>query len=673
VFGERESPGPLRALWQFLSHYKDSQVLCGQPIVLDEFFAAEPDVPESSRPSPSPDGAMKGDEVLARRLRFRLNGALESEVRVVLGPVRKGSRRIVEEIMRSRRVVREGQEVARELGLDARQLERRARRILREIAADPKPWAISFLKTLVGWMLGRIFDGFELDEAGLERVRDAARRGPVIFVPSHKSHVDYLILSYLVSEHDLVPPHIAAGANLSFFPLGFLFRRCGAFFLRRKFKGDALYSLLFRGYVRRLLREGHNLEFFIEGGRSRSGKLLSPKLGLLSMVVEAALDDDGARARHAQIVPVSIGYEKVIEGKAHAREQAGGAKKKETVRGLVGASRVLLGDYGRLNIQFDEPIAVGPALAELGALVAWDENQIVPAGEDARRAAVQRLGFRIVHGINRVTALTPTALMASVLLSSGRRTVARAMLIDGARFLLSRARAGGGRLAGGLVDENGALAVAAVDHALDFFLRDGDIEVSTVGTAIYDIPDERRARLSFYRNNAIHFFVAEAIVALALLDATVAGAEPVVARSVLRDRSLKLSRLLKLEFVYRPGESFDIGFARTVRDLTAGGVLTDENGRVHGVDLPALELLAGLLRDFVAAYRIVDDVVNALDGSVTPRELVRRATSLGEARAASGTLDRSEACVPATFANAVDLLVERGVLVEDGDHVRRAR
>jgi len=669
VFGERETPGNLRALWQFLSHYKSSQVIGGPSIDLSAFLSDEAGLP---------------DEVLVRRLRFRLSGALESEARVVLGPPRKGSRRISEEVLRSRKVVAEGQAIARDEKLSPAQLEKRARKILSEIAAEPKPWAFDLLKTLVGFILSRIFDGFEVDVVGLERVREAARKGPLILVPSHKSHVDYLLLSYLLSEHDLVPPHIAAGANLSFFPLGFIFRRCGAFFLRRSFKGDRLYGVLFRGYVRRLLRESHNIEFFIEGGRSRTGKLLAPRLGLLGMVVEAALEDDGGHARQAQVVPISIGYEKVIEEKSYARELAGGAKKKEDVKGLLRATRVLFGDYGRINLQFDEPFPLGETLREMGAMVAWDEEQnvVVPAPESAVRLATSRLSHRIVFGINRVTAVTPTALVAAALLGPGRRGVARVDLLRGAALLLGRIQYASGRTMAGLADSDGKLSIDAVDRALDLLQRDGDLEIrSSSGTGqkgqrqddeIYTVPDERRTRLAYYRNNGVHLFVSEALVALALLGATSrAASEWVVTRGFLEGRTLRLSRLLKREFTYRVGVSFESIFAGTLRGMIDAGLLAsaaEDRLRVANVD--GLALLCGQVADFADGYHIAASAVAALTHAVTEKELLRRTQELGDSLFFTGKLARKEACVQSTYRNAVAGFVEDGVLVADGDKLR---
>jgi glycerol-3-phosphate O-acyltransferase len=663
IFGEREAPGRLRAMYTFFKDYKSSQVLVGEPLELPKFLADEQEA---------------SDEMLARRLRWQLAGRLESEMRVVLGPPRKNVRRIQEEVLRSRRLVAEAKEITKAEGLTPAEVEKRARADLREIAADPKPWVFGFARPIMSWVFRKIFDGIEVDVEGLEKVRAAARKGPLIIVPSHKSHIDYLVLSYVFLERDLVPPLVAAGANLSFWPLGFFFRRGGAFFLRRTFRGDKLYSAVFRAYVRKMLRESFNIEFFIEGGRSRTGKLLAPKLGLLGMMVEAALDDDGAHARKAQVVPISIGYEKVIEEKSYAKELAGGEKKKEDVKGLLKATRVLGAQYGRLNIQFDDPLPLGPTLREYGALAAWDEgeNLVVPAEEEHRRNATQRLAHRIVYGINRVTAVTPTALASCALLATGRRGIVRRDLLSQAKFLMERARATGGRLSAALVDESGALDVEALDRAIELLARDGDIEVragAASGTLdlksgrpldeIYTVSEDRRPRLAYYRNNAIHLFVADGLVALALAGASKHG---LVRIEELRERTLKLSRLLKREFSYRVGETFETIFDQTLAGLQAGGLVGQATHGVHPAPgaAPRLALLAGQVTDFVESYLVAARCLETLTVPTSDKDLVRRVHDLGEKMFFTGEVRRREACLRASYSNAIAYFKERGVLVE---------
>ena len=176
----------------------------------------------------------------------------------------------------------------------------------------------SILEFMFNRIWPRLFQGVEY--AGLERVTETMRQHPVVLVPCHRSHFDYLIISYLFHVNYLSPPHIAAGINLSFWPLGPLFRGAGAFFIRRSFEDNALYKTVFRSYLKFLIREGYTQEFFIEGGRSRTGKILTPKLGMLSALVDAFLD--GVR-RDLYFVPVSIHYGRVVEEEEYQRELGG--------------------------------------------------------------------------------------------------------------------------------------------------------------------------------------------------------------------------------------------------------------------------------------------------------------------------------------------------------------
>ena len=185
-------------------------------------------------------------------------------------------------------------------------------------------------------------------------MRKAAKKAPLVIVPTHRSHVDYLVISYVFYNRGLIPPHIAAGINLSFFPLGYIFRRCGAFFIRRTFKDNPVYGMTFRHYLRKILKEGHWVEFFPEGGRSRTGKVLPPKLGMLRELLDAVAD--GVR-EDVYFCPVSISYEKVVEENAYRKELSGGAKKSESVGGVLKATKVLVTKHGRLSLRFAEPIS----------------------------------------------------------------------------------------------------------------------------------------------------------------------------------------------------------------------------------------------------------------------------------------------------------------------------
>ena len=184
-------------------------------------------------------------------------------------------------------------------------VEREAVGILRKIAADTNYTWLAILDVVLDRAWSRLYADIVIDREGLAKLRRAARKGAVVLVPSHKSHIDYLLLSQIFFKEGLMPPHIAAGENLNFPPMGMIMRRGGAFFMKRSFRGDRLYGVVFAAYVRRLLKEGHTIEFFIEGGRSRTGRLLAPRLGMLGMCVDPILDGS---IHDVSFIPVHIGY-----------------------------------------------------------------------------------------------------------------------------------------------------------------------------------------------------------------------------------------------------------------------------------------------------------------------------------------------------------------------------
>src|SRR5690606_12130569 len=254
---------------------------------------------------------------------------IERERRVVIGPAAKPPERVRTEILRSPRLQRIISDLAGGGGTTIGAKTAEAAKMLEELQATPNPNVLKGMGIGLRWGFNRIYRGIEFDPAYVERVRDASRNGALILLPSHKSHIDYLVLSYFFYERNLPMPLIAAGDNLNFKPVGPIFRRCGAFFIRRSFKGDRLYAAIVDAYIRRLIRDGYPIELFLEGGRSRTGKLLDPKFGLLNMIVDAA---QGVPAQTVRFVPVSIGYERVVEADSYQRELTGGEKKKEEAK-----------------------------------------------------------------------------------------------------------------------------------------------------------------------------------------------------------------------------------------------------------------------------------------------------------------------------------------------------
>jgi glycerol-3-phosphate O-acyltransferase len=642
-----------------LLNHKNAVIRAGEPVSLREFLAQE--------------GALD-DGLAARRLTYALLRKVERERRAVLGPVQKPTDRVREEVLKSPKL----QAIFRDLaGPDAEAralLEDKARGMLRELEATPDPGTLRGLESLADTLAHRVYAGIDVDREGLERVREAARRGVVVFLPSHKSHVDYLLLSLVLRKNGLMIPLIAAGDNLSFFPLGPVFRRAGAFFIRRSFRGDRLYTAVVDAYVRRLMRDGNALEFFLEGGRSRTGKLLPPKLGLLNMVVDAALALEG---RTVSFIPVSIGYERMMEEGAYARELSGEAKHREDAAALLKAGGVLRETYGRANVQFGQVLELGELLA---ATAPPSPSALTPA---RRRGLVNRLAHQVMSEINRVTAVTPGSLVALALLCHGRRGLPHVELVEHCRRLVALVQRLGARTTPSLTHPGGALREAAIREAAQLYVRGGLVRqhvpgdtltgaarrrarIYTGDDVIYTVADDQRLMLDISKNIIVHLFVDRALVSVALLSPP----GPPSPRALVRERVQSLSRLFKLEFMFRADAPFERIFDDTVGDMASLGELTSSAealslGPGHdGLDGHGwVAFYAAVVRNFLEAYRIAARSVRVLvRGALAEKELSQRALRIGEQMFLGGEIERSEAVSQIILENAFAAFVDQGYL-----------
>jgi glycerol-3-phosphate O-acyltransferase len=648
LFGGHEDPGYWRSFYHLFRYFRFQWVKLGEPLKVQDLLASHGHL---------------GDEALIERLRFDLSARLERVRRVVQGPLRKGVARIREEVLRGRRMREAITHQAETTQVPRPQVERQARAYLKEIAADPSIGTLSFLRWFLRrYVWYRVYDGIEVDEAGMERLRQAAARGPILFLPSHRSHVDYLLLSCIVSEHGVAPPCIAAGANLSFWPIGGIFRRSGAFFIRRTFWNNPLYTTCLVEYLRKILAEGWNVEFFIEGTRSRTGKVLMPRMGLLKWIAEAALE---GRVRNVQVVPVSIGYEKVVEESTYTREAAGGAKKSEDMGELLKARRVLAARYGRPNFYIGQPYPLREALAGLGATRQSDEA--------TRHAAITQLAYRVVHEIAWAAVVTPTSLVSAGLLLGGRRAVDRPFLEDNCRLLAERLLAVGARLGPALLppeprDPGAPLALRpeALDRALELLARGRGIELRGSGAALaIHVPDEVRPTLAYYRNGLINFLVSDSLVARAVL-AGLPGPDFVAALPEVTRDALLLSRLFKHEFIFPVGRPFEAILGDTLERLTSWALVRQGDGyTVRPGQLAALRRLALLTEDFAEAYVGTARALEVLlDGPLGQKALVSAAYERTLKAYYRGELSRFEACNRLQLDNAVLAFKDLGVLHE---------
>jgi glycerol-3-phosphate O-acyltransferase len=654
LFGPAEWPGNLRSIVQFFANWRHATLRAGEAIDLKEFLARES------------DGA--GDDVLVRRLTYTLLRRLERERRTIVGPVKKPSDRLRAEVVRSPKLQKVIVDMAGEGANERAVITERALAMLREMEAALDMNAVGALDRAFAGAASRMFSAIEVDEIGIELLRRRAKDGTLVILPSHKSHMDYLALAWVLYRHKLQLPLIAAGDNLNFFPMGPIFRRAGAFFIRRSFAGDRLYAAVVDAYVRRLIRDGVPLEFFLEGGRSRTGKLLPPKLGLLSIVVDAAL---GVPSRTTWFCPVSIGYERFVEEKAFVHELTGGEKPKENVRGLVRSVEVMVGRYGRLSVQFGKPLTLPDVLREIDPNAKpEDVTTMTPV---RRRAVITRLAYRVMNEINAVTAVTPGSLVATALLAHDRRGLPHVDLVGRCERLARTLRRAGARFSPSLAP-GGAIRSEALREAVELFVRAGHVEAHRVGEdVIYVVPPQARMSLDLAKNVIIHFFAARALVATALL----ASPGPPMGKDTLRERVFALSRLFKFEFTFRSDAPFERIFDEEIAGMEADGELARVVQRpsegagaivIKGDDGRAqIELYARLLENFVEGYRVAArGLASLLRGPVASKELVKRAMTAGERMFLAGEIARREAVSRPMIENAYSSFVDQGYLAKSG-------
>ncbi len=370
------------------------------------------------------------------------------------------------------------------------------RKIIDEIAANISYSLLTRVNGLMRIVWDHMYRG--ISKIGDEKVRELANKGhELVYIPCHRSHMDYLLLQYVIFNSGLMPPHVASGINLNFFPFGPVIRRCGAFFLRRKFNGDRLYTTVFREYVSYLCSHGYSMEFFIEGTRSRSGRMLHPRTGLLSMLVQTQLR---GISRPITIVPVYLCYEHVMEVGAYTREMRGVKKQAENVWQMFGIFRKLR-NCGHGYVCFGEPVTVTRFLDDYNA--AW-RSSIDPSGgfkPSWLYGAVSSMAERIMYSMNDAAALNGVNLCALVLLSCKHYTVEVTRL----------------RTVVGLICDILKLSPAnrytsvpplspedLVSHAL--ILRKFSVETYS-GVATVSLLHRQYLQLTYYRNNILHLFI----------------------------------------------------------------------------------------------------------------------------------------------------------------------
>lgn len=431
----------------------------------------------------------------------------------------------------------------------------------------------------------------------LRKVAEVAqqKKQSIIFLPCHRSHVDYVSLQVICYRLGLSLPTVVAGENLNFPVVGSFLQHAGAMWIRRSFGDDTLYQTLVQTYIDTLLQGGYNFECFIEGGRSRTGKLLPPKFGILSFILDSLLS---RRVEDAIICPVSTQYDKVIETEGYVTELLGVPKKKENLADfLSGGSSVLSLRLGRVDVRFHEPWSLREFIDKQFTRIGRSPDELRLGADTPEKVAVRQkllwtLGYRVLSDINDVSVVMPTALIGTVLLTLRGRGVGKGELIRRVDWLTSRIRAKGGRVA----HFGNAPLPDIIDRGLDVLGRDLVGVVEGLPEPTYYAVD--RFQLSFYRNMTIHLFVSEALVSAAMYTRVKRGGGPAtqdISYPELHDQVLFLSSLFRGEFIFS-GEGLIANLKNTLRGLEADGIIRlerDESGEISKVGLSDEERRAG--------------------------------------------------------------------------------
>ncbi|PGH19551.1 hypothetical protein AJ80_03887 [Polytolypa hystricis UAMH7299] len=397
----------------------------------------------------------------------------------------------------------------------------------------------------------------------------AKNKQSIVFLPSHKSHVDYVSLQIICYRLGIGLPIIVAGDNLNIPVLGSFLQRAGAMWIRRSFGDDPLYHTLVQSYIDTLLKNGFNFECFVEGGRSRIGKLLSPKFGILNFVLDSILS---GRVEDAIICPVSIQYDKVIETESYISELLGQPKPKENLMDFLSASSVLSLKLGRVDIRFHEPWSLRGFVTQQASRIYHlpiAEAAHVKFGPSEKGRLLRSLGYRVLGGINDVSVVMPTALVGTILLTLRGRGVGKSELVRRLEWLSDRVRAKGGRVA----HFYRAPTEHVVDRALEVLGPKLVGEVAGLPEQTFYAVD--RFQLSFYRNMTMHLFITEALVSAAMYSKIKQGGGPVNQQTSYDELATQvsfLSQLFRGEFIFPP-EGLTANLEKTLRGLERDNVI----------------------------------------------------------------------------------------------------
>ncbi|HUI58808.1 MAG TPA: glycerol-3-phosphate 1-O-acyltransferase PlsB [Steroidobacteraceae bacterium] len=606
-------------------------------------------------------GEEGGPAMRGRRVVRALRTLYSKQRSARIGPDLSHRRTIVNGVLRTRAVRSVVAQEMRDRKITRRQAMLRARQYAEEIAANYSHAFVRFMEAALSRLWTRLYDGVVFGH--VETLEQTAEGNEIVYVPCHRSHMDYLLLSYAIYVHGYAIPHIAAGINLNLPIVGRFLRKGGAFFIRRSFRGNALYTVVFMKYLASIMARGHSIEYFIEGGRSRTGRLLQPKTGMLAMTLRSFLRDP---VRPIVFIPVYFGYERIVEGNTYIGELSGKPKEKESVFGLLRTLRKLKERFGKVHVNLGTPIRLTDVLdrhdREWRTRLVEDDTRVPWVG-----TAVDELAAMIMRNINAAAAVTPVNLLAVTLLATPRLALAEADLlrqIDLYRELLRT------------FHYSDRITFTSLTAAEILAYGESMKSVSRQGHPLGDIirmSDESAVLATYYRNNVLHLFAMPSLVACAFVSNATARIEDI-------------QRLVWRIYPYIAAELFLRWTESEVPEIVAAVLdCLERHGLVEGnsqrsewrrppptsVEAVQLSLLAqATIQTIERYYLAIALLVKAGSGQITQAALEERCQLTAQRMALLHGLNSPEFFDRTLFENFIDLLRSRGVIrLSGGGHL----
>lgn len=524
-----------------------------------------------------------------------------------------------------------------------------AEKILDEIAANVSYEGMRIADRFLRWLWNKLYQGIEVQHA--DRVRKLALEGhEIVYIPCHRSHIDYLLLSYVLYHQGLVTPHIAAGINLNFWPVGGLFRRGGAFFIRRTFKGNRLYSTVFREYLAELFHRGYAVEFFIEGGRSRTGRLLAPKTGMVSMTLQALQQD---ATRPISVVPVYVGYEHVLEVDTYAKELRGAAKEKENA-GLVLRVIKKLRNLGKGYVNFGEPITLNNYLSQ--NYPQWKENT---EERSWFNEAVDNVSNQVMVHINNAAAVNAMNLTGTALLSSRQRALSREQLLeqlDSYQQLLQNVPYSQDVIVPQETPQE------MLEHVLSLDRVGIIVEKDNFGE-IVRLERNSAVLMTYYRNNIQHLFVLPSLVASIVLH------YEAIQKDLVIDAVAKIYPFLKGElFLHWQEEQLKEHIDLIINELHRQGLIKQSENllSINRTRVRTLQLWSSGVREILQRYQIsLSLLLN--DPTISRANLEKESQSVAQRLSVLHGINAPEFFDKAVFSAFINSLKDNAYFDENGE------